>query len=109
MRQDSPLPVGNLVHEEGKGSVLFTAMGLADTYSRPGVRAAAQAGSFHAARLLDAIRSGLSAATAKEVIPHVREDPKILGGIVVRIGDRVMDGSVRKRLKTLKARIVAAR
>ena len=25
------------IHEEGKGSVLFTALGLADTYSRPGV------------------------------------------------------------------------
>ena len=34
------------IHEEGKGSVLFTALGLADTYSRPGVRAAADAGGF---------------------------------------------------------------
>lgn len=25
------------IHEEGKGSVLFTALGLADTYSRPGI------------------------------------------------------------------------
>lgn len=41
------------IHEEGKGSVLFTALGLADTYSRPGVRAAAQAGGFHVDDLFD--------------------------------------------------------
>jgi F-type H+-transporting ATPase subunit delta len=36
-------------------------------------------------------------------------NPAILGGVIVRVGDRVLDGSVRKRLKTLKARIVSAR
>ena len=51
----------------------------------------------------------LSRAFAKTVVPHVVVNPDILGGVVVRVGDRVMDGSVRKRLKTLKARIVSAR
>ncbi|MBO0727925.1 MAG: type IV secretory system conjugative DNA transfer family protein, partial [Acidimicrobiaceae bacterium] len=41
------------IHEEGKGSVLFTAMGLADTYSRPGVLAAADRGDLDINRLLD--------------------------------------------------------
>ena len=41
------------IHDEGKGSVLFTALGLADTYSRPGVRAAAQRGNFHVRDLFD--------------------------------------------------------
>jgi type IV secretion system protein VirD4 len=41
------------IHEEGKGSVLFTALGLADTYSRPGVRAAAQSGDFQVSELFD--------------------------------------------------------
>jgi type IV secretory pathway TraG/TraD family ATPase VirD4 len=45
------------IHQDGKGSVLFTAMGLADTYSRPGIRAAAASASgpegFSAERLLD--------------------------------------------------------
>lgn len=45
------------IHEEGKGSVLFTALGLADTYSRPGVLNAAEQvaehGGFTPTALLD--------------------------------------------------------
>ena len=41
------------IHDEGKGSVLFTALGLADTYSRPGVAGAAKAGGFTPDDLLD--------------------------------------------------------
>jgi F0F1-type ATP synthase delta subunit len=33
----------------------------------------------------------------------VRQDPAILGGLVIRIGDRVIDGSVRTRLEQLQA------
>jgi type IV secretory pathway TraG/TraD family ATPase VirD4 len=39
------------IHEEGKGSVLFTAFGLADTYNRPSVRASAARSDFAAADL----------------------------------------------------------
>ena len=55
------------------------------------------------------IASQLSRAFAKTVVPHVDVNPAILGGVIVKVGDRVLDGSVRKRLKTLKARIVSAR
>jgi type IV secretory pathway TraG/TraD family ATPase VirD4 len=44
------------LHEEGKGSVLFTALGLADTYSRPGVLRAAERAGFDPGDFLD--RSG---------------------------------------------------
>ena len=57
----------------------------------------------------NAIAAQLSRAFAKTVVPHVEVNPAILGGVVVRVGDRVLDGSVRKRLKTLRARIVSAR
>ena len=57
-------------------------------------------------RLLDSIRRRLSAAIGKEVIPHVREDPRILGGIVVRVGDRVMDGSVRRKMAQLRRQML---
>jgi len=58
------------------------------------------------AQMIDA---QLSRAFAKTVVPHLSVNTAILGGVVVKVGDRVMDGSVRKRLKTLKARIVTAR
>jgi len=56
-----------------------------------------------------AIAKSLSAALHKEVIPHIAVDPRILGGIVVRVGDTVMDGSVRRRLTKLREKLLAAR
>lgn len=55
------------------------------------------------------IAKALSAALKKEVVPHVSVDPRILGGVVVRVGDTVMDGSVRRRLGRLRDRLVSAR
>jgi F-type H+-transporting ATPase subunit delta len=55
------------------------------------------------------IAQQLSRAFAKTVVPHMNVNPEILGGVIVKVGDRVMDGSVRKRLRTLRARIVVAR
>jgi F-type H+-transporting ATPase subunit delta len=49
----------------------------------------------------------LSHTLGKTVVPQVRINPNILGGIIVRIGDRVMDGSVRRRLGILRSRMLA--
>ena len=38
-----------------------------------------------------------------EVQTTVRQDPAVIGGLVIRIGDRVIDGSVRTRLRELQA------
>ncbi len=54
----------------------------------------------------DAIAAQLSRVFGKEVVPHLSVHPEILGGVVVRIGDAVMDGSMRKRLGLLKASLV---
>ncbi len=42
----------------------------------------------------------LSHTLGMPVIPQVRVNPNILGGIIVRVEDRVMDGSLRRRLGT---------
>jgi F-type H+-transporting ATPase subunit delta len=44
----------------------------------------------------------LSQAFNKTVVPHISTDERILGGAVVRVGDTVMDGSVRRKLVRLK-------
>jgi F-type H+-transporting ATPase subunit delta len=48
----------------------------------------------------------LSKIVGREVRPHFRTDPGILGGIVVRVGDRIYDGSLRRRLATLRRRML---
>lgn len=46
-------------------------------------------------------------ALGRDVRAHFRTDEAILGGVVVRVGDRVLDGSVRRRLVALKRRMLA--
>lgn len=60
------------------------------------------------ASLQEMVRRRLSEVLGKEVIPQFRTDPDILGGLVVRIGDRVMDGSLRRRMVVLRRKLVGA-
>ena len=50
----------------------------------------------------------LSVALAKRAIPHFRVDVGILGGLVVRTGDTIYDGSVRRRMEGLRRQMLAA-
>ncbi len=50
----------------------------------------------------------LSEITGKKVTLELNVDPAILGGLVVRIGDRVIDGSVISKLKALRAELAGA-
>lgn len=54
------------------------------------------------------IAGRLSALLGKSVIPHVIVNPAILGGLVVRYGDRCMDGSLRRQLLSLKREMMHA-
>jgi F-type H+-transporting ATPase subunit delta len=55
----------------------------------------------------DALARQLSRLFGKRVVPHITLNPAILGGVIVKVGDTVMDGSVRKRLSTLRQRMLA--
>lgn len=48
----------------------------------------------------------LAKAIGKEVIAGFATDPSILGGTIVRIGDQVYDGSVKKRLSRLRQQLL---
>ena len=50
----------------------------------------------------------LSEVFGKTVVPHFREDPAILGGVIVRVGDQVMDGSLRRKLLVLRRQMLGA-
>lgn len=54
------------------------------------------------------IADRLSAVLGKKAIPHIRVRPEILGGLVVRTGDTIYDGSVRRKLDGMRRRLLAA-
>ena len=54
-----------------------------------------------------AIKAKLAQVTGKKVELRLHEDKSILGGVVVKIGDRRIDGSVAGRLETLKKELLA--
>ena len=57
-------------------------------------------------RLEKQIVERLTAALGKEVRAHFRSDRAILGGVVVRVGDRIYDGSVRRKLAVLRRKML---
>jgi F-type H+-transporting ATPase subunit delta len=55
----------------------------------------------------DALKRQLSRLFGKRVVPHFSIKPAILGGVIIKVGDTVIDGSVRRRLATLRSRMLA--
>lgn len=56
---------------------------------------------------LEAIGARVREMTGAQAEIETRVDPALIGGITVRIGDRLIDASVRGRLERLRDRIVA--
>ncbi len=54
------------------------------------------------------LRQELEKKTGKKIVVERRVDPTLLGGVVARIGDRVLDGSLRTRLERLKSSLETA-
>jgi F-type H+-transporting ATPase subunit delta len=53
------------------------------------------------------IEKQLSARTGRRTTVEFRVDPSILGGIVIRQGDHVSDGSIRRRLEELTEQLIS--
>ena len=56
---------------------------------------------------LKALTSRLEAFTGGTIELDVDVDPTLLGGLVVQVGDRLIDGSVRGRLERLRTQLVS--
>ena len=55
----------------------------------------------------DRLRSTLSDIAGKEVALETKVDPSILGGMIVRLGSRQIDTSLRSKLQSLKMNLTA--
>jgi F-type H+-transporting ATPase subunit delta len=51
---------------------------------------------------VEKIRDALSKKTGRNIILEVEQDPDLIGGIITRIGDLVLDGSVRTQLLNMR-------
>ena len=53
-------------------------------------------------RQLDAVRGALAAVTRRDVQVDVKVNPTIIGGLIVKLGSRMVDGSLRAKLNSIK-------
>lgn len=59
------------------------------------------------ADLADALRRAIEQRTDKTVVLHERVDPEVLGGLKVNVGDRIIDGTVRRSLQDMRRSLAA--
>ncbi|HVG45195.1 MAG TPA: ATP synthase F1 subunit delta [Longimicrobium sp.] len=58
--------------------------------------------------LRNQVANALASRLGKDVVATFTVDPDLLGGMVVRYGDEILDGSVRTGAENLRRRMVAA-
>ena len=51
---------------------------------------------------LAALKDMLAGATKSDVALDVKVDPKILGGLVIKLGSRMVDASLKTKLNSIK-------
>lgn len=56
-------------------------------------------------REMNALEQRLSEITGRRVVIELTVDPSIIGGIVARVGDQLIDASVKGRLEALRRRL----
>jgi F-type H+-transporting ATPase subunit delta len=54
------------------------------------------------------IKQALERRTGKTILVETKVQPDILGGVIARVGDQVIDGSIRYRLSALRQQLLAS-
>jgi F-type H+-transporting ATPase subunit delta len=54
----------------------------------------------------DLVKRALERTTGKNILMHPQIDPSILGGLIARVGDQIIDSSVRYRLQALQQELL---
>ena len=55
---------------------------------------------------LETVRGRVSKALGKDAVIHQYVDPEIIGGIVLRVGDQVVDASLRRQLEAMRRKLM---
>jgi F-type H+-transporting ATPase subunit delta len=66
------------------------------------LRASLVSASELSSETVEKIRTTLSKRTGKDIILQVEQNPGLIGGIVSRIGDLVLDGSIKSQLLNMR-------
>jgi F-type H+-transporting ATPase subunit delta len=53
------------------------------------------------------LKEQLERSTGRKIVLEKSVDPEILGGVVTRIGDRVIDGSLRSKLASMRETLLS--
>jgi F-type H+-transporting ATPase subunit delta len=106
-----PLNLAHLLVNKGRTGI---AVAIAEQFTRmvEEHQGLARARAVTAVQLSDvdlsSLRQRLQERTGKQVLLENEVDPSILGGLVLQIGDRLIDGSTRAKLENLKESLVGA-
>lgn len=99
---------GNFIKVAASNRRLFAVPGMIrafrEIYARHRGEVSAEVTSAHAltAAQETELKAALKGVTGKDVAINVAVDPSILGGLIVRLGSRQIDTSLRTKLSTLK-------
>lgn len=67
---------------------------------------------FHARPIeegdLEPLRKKIGEALGKEPVLHPYHEPSMIGGLKIRVGDRLIDGSISNRLRRLREQLMAS-
>jgi F-type H+-transporting ATPase subunit delta len=55
---------------------------------------------------ITSVKQALEHRTGKTILMQTKVQPEILGGVIARVGDQVIDGSIRHRLAVLKQQLL---
>jgi len=100
--------VGNFLKVVARNRRLFALPGMVRAYREMVARhrgeTRAEVTSAHAltATQEKELKAALKDVTGKDVVIDVKVDPSLLGGLIVKIGSRQIDTSLRTKLSTLK-------
>lgn len=100
--------VGNFLRVVASNRRLFAVPGIIRAYrlfdARHRGEVSAEVTSAHAltAEQETELKVALQSVTGKDVAIHVTVDPSLMGGLIVKVGSRQIDTSLRSKLSTLK-------